>query len=125
MSEDEGLAEHILAQPEPTTKPPARRWSEYSVVVEMLTAIFDRLGEVPNAIAAANGAKPRKIKPAARPVTAVEKVRERRAHKKHRSVVARVLPQGADTSAFLQAAEGRPGRRRPVRAQSDPPPVLS
>lgn len=113
MSEDERLAELVLAQPEPTEKPPTRRWSEYSVVVEMLTAIFDRLGEVPNAIAAANGAKPRKLKPAARPVTAIDKVRERRAHRKHRSIVSRVLPKGADVSAFFQGPEDKPARRRP------------
>lgn len=111
MADDEALAEHLLAR-EPAEQPPVRRWSEYGVQVELLTAIFDRLGEVPNAIAAANGAKPRKLKPYPRPVTAIERVRERKAEQKHRSVVSRVLPAGADTAAFLRAQDEQPKRRR-------------
>jgi hypothetical protein len=102
MADDEALAEHMLAQA-PSERPPARRWSEYGIQVELLAGIYDRLAEVPNAIAAANGAKPRKVKPYPRPVTAIERVRERRARQKHRSIVARLLPNGADESAFLRS----------------------
>jgi hypothetical protein len=112
MSEDEVLAEHLLSMPEPESKPPARRWSEFTPDVELLSGVVDRIAEVVNAIAAANGAKPRKVKPMPRPVTAFERVRERKAKKKHRSVVARVLPNGADTAAFLRAQEDKPRRRR-------------
>lgn len=112
MSEDEALAEHLLAQPEPDRKPPARRWSEFTPDVELLSGAVDRIAEVVNAIAASNGAKPRKVKPMPRPVTAFERVRERNAKKKHRSVVARVLPHGADTAAFLRSQEDKPRRRR-------------
>jgi hypothetical protein len=117
MAEDERLAEHLLSQPEPKEAPPTRRWSEFSIEVELLAGIFDRLADVPNAIAAANGAKPRKVKPYPRPITAVERVRERKAKTKHRSVVARVLPRGGtDPAAFVRAAEQSekppPARRR-------------
>ncbi len=127
MSDDEELAEHLLSQA-PEEKPPIRRWSEYSVVVELLTAIYDRLAEVPNAIAAANGAKPRKVKPAARPVTAMDRVRDRKAQYKHRSVVARVLPAGGDTGAFLREQERGQQRRRQrgLRSRAEPGnPLLS
>jgi hypothetical protein len=119
MSEDEALAEAMLSHPEPTEKPPARRWSEFTPDVELLSGAVDRIAEVVNAIAAANGAKPRKVKPMPRPVTAFEKVRERQAKQKHRSVVARVLPQGADTAAFLRGQEEKSRRRRRARGVRD------
>ena len=112
MADDEELAEYLLDQPPPAEQAPVRRLSEYSTQVELLTAIFDRLAETPQAIAAANGAKPRKVKPYPRPVTAIERVRERRAQRKHRAVVARVLPGGGDTEAFLRDSEPKKRRRR-------------
>lgn len=123
MADDEALAEHMLAGAPPTEKPPARRWSEYGIQVELLAGIYDRLAEVPNAIAAANGAKPRKIKPYPRPVTAMERVRDRRAKQKHRSLVSRLLPQGADTAAFLRPGDDDqpPAQRgRSLRAPVQP-----
>lgn len=122
MADDEELAEHMLAS-EPAEKPPVRRWSEYGIQVELLAGIYDRLAEVPNAIAAANGAKPRKVKPYPRPVTAMERVRERRAKRKHRSVVARMLPNGADLAAFRRAENDDnppPWRGRALRAPAQP-----
>lgn len=95
MAEDEVLAGHLLDQP-PSETPAQRRWSEFGIQVELLAAIFDRLAEIPNAIAASNGAKPRKVPPYPRPVTAIEKVRERRRRLKHTQVVARVLPAKRD-----------------------------
>lgn len=122
MADDELLAEHMLSS-EPTEKPPVRRWSEYGVQVELLAGIYDRLAEVPNAIAAANGAKPRKIRPYPRPVTAMERVRDRRAKQKHRSLVARLLPSGGDPATFLRGEDDDkppPWRGRALRAPTQP-----
>lgn len=66
--------------------------SDWSPTVELLTAILDRLAEVTQAIAVGNGAKPRKLPKAPMPVTAIDRVRNRRRMAKHRSIVARVLP---------------------------------
>lgn len=93
-----------MDQPDPPSQP-RRRMSEYSVQVEMLTAILDRLGEVVQAIAISAGAKPRKLTPAPRPVTAMEALRHQRSEHKHRQVVARVLPQGADLTDWAAAVE--------------------
>ncbi len=94
MTEDEALAERLLDQ-KPAEAPPARRWSEYGIQVELLAAIFDRLAEVVNTIAASSGAKPRKVPPYPRPVTAIERIRQRRIRAKHTQIVARVLPRKA------------------------------
>lgn len=115
MAEDEQLARHLIDQ-EPTEEPPVRRWSEYDAQVELLTAIFDRLADIPNAIAAANGGKPRKVPPWPRPVTALEKVRKSRSKAKHRSIVSRVLPNGGDTEAFQRLHGHNPNRQVSARA---------
>ncbi len=97
LAEDEELAEQMLKQPDPP-KAPRRRMADWSPTVEILTAILDRLGEVAMAIAALGGAKPRKLPRAPHPVTAVERVRNRKRMEKHRSVVARLLPhKGKET----------------------------
>lgn len=98
------LARALIDEPDPPAQP-RRRMSEYSVQVEMLTAILDRLGEVVQAIASSAGAKPRKLKPAPRPVTAMETLRHKRSEHKHRQIVARVLPHGGDLSGWADAIE--------------------
>lgn len=91
MSQDEELAEAMLANP-PKETPPRRRMSEFSPVVELLSVCADRLAEVAQVIAATKGAKPGRVKPMPRPVTAMDRIRERRRLAKHKSLVARVLP---------------------------------
>lgn len=91
MANDETLAEYLAGMPQPKVKP-SRRVSDWSAEVELLTAILDRLGEAVQAIAAIGGAKPKQVRPAPRPVTAIDRVRRRRAEQKHRSIVTRVLP---------------------------------
>ncbi len=66
--------------------------ADWSPTVEILTAILDRLAELTQATAALGGAKPRRLPRAPHPVTAVDRVRERRRVQKHESTVARVLP---------------------------------
>lgn len=112
MAEDEQLADRMLARADTDTnaprRPPSRRVSEYSAEVELLSALLDRVGEVVQAVAASAGAKPRKVTPAPRPVTAMERARTRRAKAKHRDVVARVLPQPALPGGGQQALTAAP-----------------
>lgn len=69
---------------------PRRRLTEFSVEAELLSYTVDRLGELIMAQAASRGAKPRRVQPMPRPETAMHRVRERRARKKHQYTVARV-----------------------------------
>lgn len=91
MSLDEQLAERLLDRPT-DRKPPRRRLSDWSVQVELLTAILDRLGELTQAIAALGGAKPKKVPSAPVPATAMDRLRNRKRFEKHHSLVSRVLP---------------------------------
>lgn len=93
VANDDLVAEQILDRPQPEGEKPQRRMSEYSADVEMLSVIADRLSEMINVLAAVNGAKPGPMQHAPRPVTALERVRERRRVTKHRAIVARVLPR--------------------------------
>lgn len=91
MTQDEDLAEQLMSRPNPP-KTPARRMSEFSPAVELLSIIADRIGEQTQVIASAHGAKPGKVRPMPRPVSAMDRVRQRRREAKHRALVARVLP---------------------------------
>jgi len=91
LTDDEEFAEAMLAQGIPPGKA-TRRLADWSPTVELLTGILDRLAEVTQAIAASRGVKPRKIVRAPHPVTALDRIRQRRRYETHRSVVARVLP---------------------------------
>jgi hypothetical protein len=77
----------------PAHTPPV---SEFTPVVELLAAVYDRLGGVIATLAAVNGAKnPPKIKPWPRPVTALERARNRQAQADFQDIVAKVLPHKA------------------------------
>jgi transposase len=93
LTDDEELAVQIAATaPEPNKRPAHRRMTDWSPTVEVLTAILDRLAELTQTVAALGGAKPRKVPRAPHPVTAMERVRNRRRQQKHESLVSRVLP---------------------------------
>jgi hypothetical protein len=92
VADDDDLARHLLKHSPPDPGRPQRRMSDWSPEVEMLTAVLDRLGELVQAVAAVGGAKPKKVQPAPRPVTAYERVRRNRRAERHRSLVSRVLP---------------------------------
>lgn len=91
ISLDEKLAERLVGRPEPE-RAPKRRLADWSVQVELLTAILNRLGELTQAVAALGGAKPRKLPQAPHPQTAMDRVRNRKRFEKHHSLVSRVLP---------------------------------
>lgn len=100
VAEDEDLARQLLkVKPPDDDAVPVRRMSDWSAEVEMLTAVLDRLGELVQAVAALGGAKPRRVQPAPRPVTAFERVRRNRRADQHRALVSRVLPHKRDHQA--------------------------
>lgn len=91
MTQDEQLALRMAGLPENPDPGPKRRMSDWSVPVELLTAILNRLGELTQAVAALGGAKPRKVPPAPVPQTALDRVRNRQRFDKHKALAARVL----------------------------------
>jgi hypothetical protein len=93
LSNDDLFAAQMLDQ-EDTAKAGAKRaMSEWSVEVELLSSLLDRVGELISVTLAAAGAKkPPKVTPAPRPATAVERVRNRRRWEKHQWLTARMLP---------------------------------
>lgn len=93
LADDEQLAEQLASMPEPAAKAPTRRMSDWSIEVEMWTAILNRLGELIQTVAATAGAKSHKVPTAPYPVTAVDRARRRRREQRHRSIVDRVLPR--------------------------------
>ncbi|HEX8632244.1 MAG TPA: hypothetical protein VF755_29145 [Catenuloplanes sp.] len=112
LADDEQLAEQLLDRPPGPGRVPM---SEFSPELEMLTNVFDRLGELIQAVTAAAGGKPPKVRPHPRPRTAMDRVRQRRSMAKHRTVVARMLPAGVQPPPAPGAPAGR-------RAAGDPVP---
>lgn len=68
------------------------RFSEWSPERDALERLGDTLQVAVQAIVASTGQKPPAFKPAPRPVTEVERLRERRRILAHRALVARLLP---------------------------------
>jgi hypothetical protein len=93
MATDAELAEQVVQIPEAEGR--STQWTrshrDYSPEVEMLSAVFDRLGELIRAVAATQGSRAKPPSPAPRPVSAIERVRRRAAIEKHRRLAARVL----------------------------------
>lgn len=93
MATDEEMAEQVAAVDdgsEPASWSRAHR--DYSAEVEMLTAVYDRLGELIRISAAVRGARAGKpAKPGPRPVYAIERVRKRRTRQRHEQLVNRLI----------------------------------
>lgn len=99
LSDDEEVAEQVLRAPE--NKRPrgaGPRISEWSLEVEKMTDVIDRLGEVMVAVIASNGGKAPRVRPQQRPKTAIDRLRERKRYEHHKKTVARVLIQRPDGS---------------------------
>jgi len=90
MANDEELAEEIVKRDDGKKHLPKRRLSEFTPEVEVLSTLADRMVELINVNVASRGGKPRKVPPMPRPVTAVQKVKRRRAARRHEWTVARV-----------------------------------
>lgn len=87
---DEEVAEALARQREQAPKTPST--TEFSPEMQALATISDQLQVIANILVAANGGKAGAVKPYPRPVTALQKARERRRYDQHQSLVARVLP---------------------------------
>jgi hypothetical protein len=110
VSLDEELAEQVIRSPAP--KGPPVRMRDWSPQLEVLTLLVDRLGEVIQAVIAAQGGKPPKITPMPRPKTAVDDLRDPR--RQHHRILSKVLiaqPDGSTISAADLAARRHPGPR--------------
>lgn len=90
MVRDEQLAEQLAGDDD--GRRPERRMADWSVDVELLSMIFDRLGELGQILAAQRGVKPRRVETAPRPVTAIRKYRDRTRQQRHLALVAQLLP---------------------------------
>ncbi len=96
MVQDEDLAELVLEQErrskaDTAPKRSRRRMTEFSVEAELLSYAVDRLGELIVASAVGKGGRRRKVEPMPRPETALHRVRQRRALRRHQYTVARVF----------------------------------
>jgi hypothetical protein len=110
VSLDEELAEQAVRSPAP--KGPAVRMRDWSPQQEVLTLLVDRLGEVIQAVIAAQGGKPPKITPMPRPKTAADELRDpRRQHHRILSKVMITQPDGSVVSAADLAAGKRSAAR--------------
>lgn len=87
-----------MSKEDDSKRKPTRRVSEWTPAVELLSGIFDRLGEQTQVTAALGGANPRKVPTAPYPATAIERARHRRRIQNHRALVARVIPQNKPAS---------------------------
>jgi hypothetical protein len=89
---------------------------DWSPEMEVLVAAVDRLGEVVQAVIAAQGGKPPKIPPLGRPKTATDKLRDPR--KQHQKILSKVMitqPDGSVISAAEMAQRRRSLPSLPLR----------
>lgn len=93
MATDERLAKSLAALPESTRKAQWRRsYREFTPEVEMLSALFDRVGELIRVTAGVRGARTKQPMSAPRPIPAIDRIKRQSAEEKHRRLTARVLP---------------------------------
>ncbi len=92
LATDDELAEQVAGMPE-DDRPAvwSRSHRDYSAEVEMLTAVFDRLGELIRVTAAARGARGKPPQLGPRPIHAVEKYRKRKRRSNHDQLVSRLI----------------------------------
>lgn len=70
---------------------PEVRMSTWSPEMEVLAAVFDRLGSVIAAVVASGGNRPPDVQPFPRPITAAEQARSALRREKHQKLVKRLL----------------------------------
>lgn len=92
MATDDKLAHEMASLPDAGGKAKWRRsYRDYSPEVEMLSALFDRVGELIRVTAGTRGARSKSPQPAPRPIPAIERIKRRNAETRHRQTVSRVL----------------------------------
>lgn len=128
LSEDDEVAEEVLRHPEnKKARGAGPRVSEWSPELERLTDLFDRMGEVMVAVVASSGGKAPKVRPAPRPRTAIDRLRERKRYEHHRKTVARVLIQKPEATSAPPVRPERPAVKvvlTPAAAQAERPVLL-
>lgn len=76
-----------------------RLMTEWSPETEMLTNIYDRLGEqIAVALAVGGAKKPARPKPMARPKTAIDRVKRKRREREQAALKSKLLPPKADNT---------------------------
>lgn len=99
MTDDEDFAAEFLDLDVPATSL-QRRMREWTPEVEMLTNLYDRIGEhITISLAAAGAKKPPRARPGPRPRTAVDRLKTRRRDQSHLDLKGRLLPQGGESGA--------------------------
>ncbi len=121
LTNDEELAHEVAKRRkhDDSGRAPSRSMRDFTVEVELLSVVADRIAELIQAVAATKGAKA-KQNPIRmpRPVTALQRVTAQRRRAKHDSVVARVLPGREAPAPVRRRRLGRP-QRAPVRHERD------
>ncbi len=95
LADDDDLAAQLVAARDDAAagkQKPKRAIVDWSAEVEMLTALYDRVGELIQAVVASSGVKPRQVPPGPRPTTAMDRVSTTSRRSKHEALVARVAP---------------------------------
>lgn len=90
IANDEEAALAMLRGPQSEQTGPSM--TEYSSEREAIDRVYDRLGELIQAVIAAAGAKAPSIAPLPRPYTATDRARRRKQREDHAALVARMLP---------------------------------
>jgi hypothetical protein len=92
LATDEDMAEQVakLSEQDRSTAW-LRAHRDYTAEVEMLTAVYDRLGELIRISAAVHGARGKPATPGPRPVYAIERIRKRQSRQKHDQLVTRLV----------------------------------
>ncbi len=111
MADDDELAAYLIKREEKNrdeaVKEPARAMRDFGPVVELLSVIADRQGELAQIMAAHKGAKPRRVKPQPRPKTAYARAKATRSRQHHQYTVARVF-------GYIDA-KGKPTGKEPKK----------
>lgn len=114
VSLDEEMAEQMAKRP-PAKKADPVRMRDWSPLMEAMATQIDRLGDIVQAVIAAQGGKPPKIKPFPRPKTAMDKLND--PWRQHQKILSRVMItqlDGSVISAAEMTARRRPGPRVPL-----------
>lgn len=92
LATDEEMAEQVAKLPEEDRSTSwVRSHRDFTAEVEMLTAVFDRIGELIRISAAMRGAKGKPATPGPRPIYAIERIRKRETRQRHDQLVTRLL----------------------------------
>lgn len=94
LTDDDEWAEQVLASAQ-SNRPAHPRMQDWSPELELLTSLYDRVGELVRVSVAATGSRPKRLQPAPRPVTALDRARARRRKAQHQRLVTTMLPHRA------------------------------